>query len=101
MMDDYYEVTDIYQTEVIADGLSHYIRVAIVNVLRDHKKIRIPELLKILKSQKLPVERNSIRPHLYKLMYSGIIDIPRIEGKDYVVLKKDVKILVKEVEIDE
>lgn len=98
MMSEYTELDDIYQTEVIADGMSHYIRVAIVRILRDHRKIRIPELLKMLKEQGLPVERNSIRPHLYKLMYAGIIEIPRIEGKDYVMLKKDVKILVKEVE---
>ncbi|EDY34219.1 hypothetical protein ABOONEI_2931 [Aciduliprofundum boonei T469] len=34
-------------------------------------------------------------------MYSGIIEIIRIEGKDYVILKKDVKILVREVRNDE
>ena len=100
-MKDYHEIKDIYETEVIADGLSHFIRVAIVQALRKNKIMRIPELLKILKDQGLPVERNSIRPHLYKLMYSGIVEISRIEGKDYVILKKDVKILVKEVRENE
>lgn len=99
-MGEYQEIKDMYQVEIIADGLSHYIRVAIMNVLRDNPKLRIPELLKILKDQGLPVERNSIRPHLYKLMYSGLIEISRIEGKDYVILKKDVKILAKEVDED-
>jgi DNA-binding transcriptional ArsR family regulator len=98
MMKDFREVKDIYEIEVIADGISHFIRVAILQALRKNPKMRVPDLLKNLKAQGLAVERNSIRPHLYKLMYSGIIEISRIEGKDYVILKKDVKILVKDME---
>ena len=101
MMNGYEEVKDVYTIEVLADGLSHYIRAAVLQALKKKQKMRIPELLKVLKDQDLPVERNSIRPHLYKLMYSGIIEITRIEGKDYVILKKDVKILVREVRNDE
>ncbi|EDY36447.1 hypothetical protein ABOONEI_437 [Aciduliprofundum boonei T469] len=39
--------------------------------------------------------------HIPKLVFAGIVELTKINGRDALILKKDVRVFVKEVEKDE
>ena len=100
-MEDFIEVKDAYKVGELCDALSNAIRVEILSVLREHKKLTIGDLLRELEKRGLKMSHAGIRMHIPKLVFSGIVEVTKIDGKDGVVLKKDVRIYVKEVRADE
>ena len=97
-MEGYSELKDSHEIEEVCDALSNSIRVEIVEVLREHHEITVGDLLRELEKRGIRMSHAGIRMHLPKLTFSGIIAMTKIDGKDGVVLKKDVRIFVKEVE---
>ncbi len=96
---EYEEVADPYVVEDVADAISNHIRVMILEVLRKHKAITIGDLIRELeKRYSVKMTHGNIRVHLMKMALKGIVEMTKIDGKDAVVLKKDVRIFVKEVE---
>ncbi|GEM_PF-3948244 len=99
-MEDYKEIRDIYQIGDLCDALSNPIRVEILSILRDHNKITIGELLREMEKRGMKMSHAGIRMHIPKLVFSGIVEMIKIDGKDGIVLKKDIRIYAKEVEVE-
>ena len=97
----YSEVEDSYKIEEVCDALSNHIRVEILKVLRENPVITIGDLLRELEKRGFKMSHASIRMHIPKLVFSGLVGKIKIDGKDGVVLKKDIRIYVKEVEESE
>ena len=100
-MEGYGELEDSYEIEEACDALSNHIRVEIIKVLREHHAMTIGDLLRELEKRGMKMSHASIRTHIPKLVFSGLVEMSKIDGKDAVVLKKDVRIFVKEVEESE
>ena len=96
-MKEYVELKSPYEIEEVCDALSNHIRVEILNVLREHPRITIGDLIRELEKKGIKMSHASVRTHIPKLVFSGLVEITKIEGKDALILKKDVKVLVREV----
>ncbi len=102
VMIEYEEIEDPYEVEEIADAISHHIRYMILMVLRKNKIISIGDLIRELERKfNVKITHGNIRVHLMKMALLGILELKKIDGYDGVILRKDVKIYVKEVDIDE
>jgi len=96
---EYEEVKDPYEVEEIADAISHHIRYMILMVLRKHRSMSIGDLIRELERKfDVKITHGNIRVHLMKMALLGIVDMIKIDGKDAVILKKDIKLYMKEVE---
>ena len=96
---EYEEVEDPYIIEDFADAISNHIRVMILEILRKKKSITIGDLLRELeKKYSVRMTHGNVRVHLMKMAIKGIVELTKIDGKDGVILKKDIRIFVKEVE---
>ena len=96
-MIEYEEVTDPYEVEDLADAISHHIRYMILIILRKQKEMSIGDLIRELERRfKIKITHGNIRVHLMKMALLGIVEMTKIGGKDAVVLKKDIKIFLKE-----
>ncbi len=101
-MRDYEEVEDPYVVEDVADAISNHIRVMILEILRKRKEMTIGDLLRELERKySVKMTHGNVRVHLMKMAIKGIVELVKIDGKDGVVLKKDIRIYVKEVEESE
>ena len=99
---DYEEIENPYEVEKLADAVSHHIRYMVMIILRKHKVMTIGDLMRELERKfGVKMTHGNIRAHLMKMVVYDIVEITKIEGKDAVVLKKDVKIFVKEVKGNE
>ena len=99
---DYEETENPYEVEKLADAISHHIRYMVMIILREHKTMTIGDLLRELERRyNVKMTHGNIRAHLMKMVVYDIVEITKIDGKDAVALKKDVKIFVKEVERNE
>ena len=93
----YEEIKDPYRIEDVADAISHHIRAMILEILRKRKSITIGDLIRELqKKYDVQMTHGNIRVHLMKMAVKGIVELTKIDGKDGVILKKDIKILIKE-----
>ncbi len=97
-LDDFNEIRDSYIEAEICDALSNTIRVEILSVLREKREISIGDLLRYLEKKGLKLTHAGIRMHIPKLVFTGLVEMIKIDGKDGLKLKKDVRIFVKEVE---
>ncbi len=97
-MEGYKEVEDSYQIGYLCDALSNPIRVEILSILREHNKITIGDLLREMEKRGMKMSHAGIRMHIPKLVFSGIVEMVKIDGKDGIELKKDIRIYMKEVE---
>lgn len=99
---DYDEIENPYEVENLADAISHHIRYMVMVILRKHKAMTIGDLMRELEKKfGVRMTHGNIRAHLMKMVIPGIIEITKMDGKDAVILKKDIKIFVKEVEGNE
>ena len=99
---DYEEVEDPYTVEDVADAISNHIRVMILEILRKKKEITIGDLLRELeKRYSVKMTHGNVRVHLMKMAIKGIVELIKIDGKDGVILRKDIRIFVKVVDKNE
>ena len=99
---DYEEIENPYEVENLADAISHHIRYMVMIILREHKAMTIGDLMRELERKfGVKMTHGNIRAHLMKMVVYDIVEITKIDGKDAVVLKKDVKIFVKEAKRNE
>jgi len=100
-LEGYEELKDTYKQEEICDALSSMVRIEILKVMRDNPKITVGDLIRELEKRGLKMSHSGIRMHIPKLVFAGIVELTKINGRDALILKKDVRVFVKEVEKDE
>ncbi len=97
----YEELKDTYGQEEICDALSSTVRIEILKVLREHPEITVGDLLRELEKRGVKMSHSGVRMHIPKLVFSGIVELTKINGRDALILKKDVRVFVKEVKKNE
>jgi len=86
----------------IALGLSHPTRIQIMEFLKEKNKgLFLTEIVEeISKIENYKSEFQSVKGHVLKMHFAGIVELTQKDGQYYVQLLKDVKIEVKDVSRD-
>jgi len=94
------EATDPSEASLVCEGLAHPFRIKALQVLREHGgKMKLYDLFKECnKEEEYGQQFGVVKGHVEKMRICGLVDLVKERGKYTVILKKDVKILVKNYE---
>ena len=90
-------ITDIHKAGELADGLGHYVRIAIVRLLREKGAMSIKDIQREIREKyDHDVPYSTLVAHVRKLIMSGICKEKKVNNLNGIELVRDVEVVLWE-----
>lgn len=86
---------DVDELATLYEGLSHPVRVAAYQVLRDKGRLPLADLRREVSKKWIEIDTRNLQFHLYKMQVAGIVSVEREAGREVASLRKEVTIRAK------